>query len=148
MNRTADTNVLRAVLALMATLALTACGGGGGPQPGADDVAVTLRDYAVEVADSTLPAGSTKLAIQNVGAGVHELEVFAVPAGVDAAALPVANSVADTDSAGLTVVDEIENVAPGTRPSLTVSLQPGTYVFMCNLPTHYQLGMHAVVTVE
>lgn len=132
--------------ATIAALLLAGCG--GGPQSGVETVQVALRDYVVEVADTTLSAGSTKLAVQNTGASVHELEVFSVPAGVDAAALPVVNNVADTDSAGLTVVDEVEDVAPGTSPTLTVDLQPGTYVFICNLPTHYQLGMHAVVTVE
>jgi uncharacterized cupredoxin-like copper-binding protein len=133
-------------LAAVAALAFTACGGGASPS--IDGLAVTLRDYTVEVADTTLPSGSTKLAIQNAGAATHELEVFSVPDGVDAAALPIVSGVADTDSAGLTIIDEIEDIAPGTSPTLTVSLQPGRYIFICNLPTHYQLGMHALVTVE
>ena len=127
-------------------MAAVACS--GSPQASADGVQVTLRDFAVDVADTTLPTGSTKLAIHNSGAAVHELEVFKVPAGVDAAALPVTNNVADTDSAGLTVVDEVENVAPSTGANLTVNLEPGTYAFICNLPTHYGLGMHTIVTVE
>jgi plastocyanin len=120
----------------------------GGPQASADGVPVTIRDFSVTVGSSTLPAGSNKLAIQNSGATVHELEVFTVPAGVDPAALPVVNSVADTASVGMTIVDEKEDIAPGTGASLTVNLQPGTYAFICNLPTHYGLGMHATVTVQ
>jgi len=135
-------------LTLAGVIAVAAVACSGSPQASADGVQVTLRDFAVDVADTTLSAGSAKLAIHNSGAAVHELEVFKVPAGVDAAALPVTNNVADTDSAGLTVIDEVENVAPSTGANLTVTLDPGTYVFMCNLPTHYGLGMHAIVTVE
>ncbi len=138
--------MLRLTLAGATALAAVACS--GSPQASADGVQVTLRDFAVDVSDTTLPTGSNKLAIHNSGAAVHELEVFKVPAGVDAAALPVTNNVADTDSAGLTVIDEVENVAPSTGANLTVNLEPGTYAFMCNLPTHYGLGMHAIVTVE
>ena len=137
-----------AALTLAGATALAAVACSGSPQASADGVQVTLRDFAVDVSDTTLPTGSNKLAIHNSGAAVHELEVFKVPAGVDAAALPVTNNVADTDSAGLTVIDEVENVAPSTGANLTVNLEPGTYAFMCNLPTHYGLGMHAIITVE
>jgi len=137
-----------ASLTFAAVVGLVAACGGGTPQASADGVPVTLRDFSVTVGSSTLAAGSNKLAIQNSGATVHELEVFTVPAGVDPAAIPVVNSVADTASVGMTVVDEKEDIAPGTGASLTVNLQPGTYVFMCNLPTHYGLGMHATVTVQ
>jgi uncharacterized cupredoxin-like copper-binding protein len=137
-----------AALTLAGATALAAVACSGSPQASAAGVAVTLRDFAVDVADTTLPTGSNKLAIHNSGAALHELEVFKVPAGVDAAALPVTNNVADTDSAGLTVIDEVENVAPSTGANLTVNLEPGTYAFICNLPTHYGLGMHTIVTVE
>ena len=132
----------------MATTALAAVACGGSPAASQGGVQVTLRDFAVDVADTSPPAGSTQIRVTNAGAAVHELEVFTVPAGVDVAAIPVTNSVADTDSVGMTVVDEVENVAPATSANLTVNLQPGTYAFMCNLPTHYGLGMHTVVTVE
>jgi len=131
----------------VAILALVAACGGGQPSGSNDGVPVTLRDFSVQTS-ATLPSGSNKLAVHNSGATLHELEVFKVPAGVDPANIPVANSVADTNSVGMTVVDEVENIAPGTGSSLSVNLQPGTYVFMCNLPTHYGLGMHATVTVQ
>ena len=136
-----------AVVLGVAALVVGACGGGAQSSGGAG-VQTTLSDFAIAVADTSLPAGATKLAVTNAGATVHELEVFTVPAGVDVAALPVANNVADTDSVGMTVVDEVEDVAPGTGTTLNVTLQPGTYAFLCNLPTHYGLGMHTVVTVE
>ena len=90
-----------ASLTFAAVVGLVAACGGGTPQASADGVAVTLRDFSVTVGSSTLPAGSNKLAIQNAGATVHELEVFTVPAGVDPAAIPVVNSVADTASVGM-----------------------------------------------
>jgi uncharacterized cupredoxin-like copper-binding protein len=36
---------------------------------------------------------------------------------------------------------------PGTTKTLTIDLAPGHYVFLCNLPGHYQSGMHVDVTV-
>ena len=77
--------------------------------------------FAIAVSDSSLPAGANKLAINNAGATLHELEVFTLPAGVDAANFPVSNNVADTDSVGMTVVDEVEDIAPGTGTSLNVT---------------------------
>jgi plastocyanin len=137
-----------AALSVAALIGLTAACSGGPSGSGPGGVPVTLRDFSVILGSSSLPAGSNQLAIQNSGATVHELEVFTVPTGVDPAAIPVVNGVADTNSVGMTVVDEVEDIAPGTGKSLTVNLEPGTYVFMCNLPTHYGLGMHATVTVQ
>ena len=44
------------------------------------------------------------------------------------------------------VVDEVEDIAPSTSTSLTVTLEPGTYAMLCNLPGHYAQGM--VTTFE
>ena len=127
--------------------ALATIGCGGNPQASAAGVPVTLRDFAVDVA-TTLPAGSNTLAITNSGAAVHELEIAQLPAGADPASIQVANNVADLAGAGVTIIDEAEDIAPSTHTSLTVDLPAGTYVFLCNVPTHYGLGMHTVVTVE
>jgi len=140
----------RAGLALLASLILVAaaCSGGPGPSGARSDVQVTLKDFSMELSDATVPAGEVRLAIANQGANIHEVEVFTLPDGVDPNSLSVTNSVADTDSAGLAVIDEVEDIAPSTSATLPVTLQPGRYALICNLPTHYQLGMHATLTVE
>ena len=140
--------VRRVALALSAVALVAAACNSGSPAASGGSVQTTLRDFAIDVSDSTLAKGQVQLSITNSGAAVHELEVFSVPAGVDVARLTVTNSVADTDSAGMTVIDEVEDVAPSTSTTLTVNLTPGTYAFICNLPTHYGLGMHTAVTVE
>ena len=45
------------------------------------------------------------------------------------------------------MVDEVENLVPDGRSTLTVDLSPGTYLVICNLPGHYARGMSAVLTV-
>lgn len=59
--------------------------------------------------------------------------------------LEVDHSVADTT--GLELVDEVENVLSGSTTRLTVRLEPGTYLVVCNLPDHYQQGMWTYLTV-
>jgi uncharacterized cupredoxin-like copper-binding protein len=49
---------------------------------------------------------------------------------------------------GVTHIDEIPGLNKGDSKDLTVDLKPGKYVVICNLPTHYQLGMHAAFTVK
>jgi uncharacterized cupredoxin-like copper-binding protein len=126
-------------------LAASACGGGGSSDA---DVDVELRDFSIDMSTNSVTAGSVTFAATNDGPSVHEIEIFSVPDGVDGDALEVASSVADTDAAGLEVVDEVEEIVPGDAPSLTVDLDAGTYAVICNLPGHYQQGMHASFTVQ
>jgi len=61
-------------------------------------------------------------------------------------ALPVKNGT--VDEGGLTIVDENEDIAPSTTATLSVDLKAGSYVIICNLPGHYEQGMHAGFTVS
>ena len=47
-----------------------------------------------------------------------------------------------TKSAG-----EVSELDPGKSGTLTVNLQPGTYLLVCNQPGHYAAGMWAMFTV-
>jgi uncharacterized cupredoxin-like copper-binding protein len=129
-------------LALLAS----ACGGESGA--GSGDVQVTLKDFSIDLSTTTVPAGDVTFDASNEGPSVHEFEIFSVPDGVDPTDLPVESNVADTDSQGLVVIDEVEDIAPATTASLTVSLEPGSYALICNLSEHYEQGMSIAITVE
>jgi uncharacterized cupredoxin-like copper-binding protein len=123
-------------------LLATACSGGGGK----GGVQVTLRDFKIDLAATSVLAGTVRFTARNEGPSIHELEVFSVPAGVDPNHLPIEANVADTEGPGLEVVDEVEDIAPSTSATLTVSLEPGSYVLICNLAGHYQQGMRLAFT--
>jgi uncharacterized cupredoxin-like copper-binding protein len=123
-------------------LVAVACSGGAEA-----DVTVTLRDDGITLSSDTLPAGETTFEGVNEGTETHELEVFIVPDGVDANALPVEGDTVPAD-AMLEVVDEVEDIAPGTAGLLNLTLDPGNYAVICNLPGHYANGMHTTFTVE
>ncbi len=133
-----------AVIAIVSVLLLTgvACSSNGSAE---GDVQVSLKDFDLTVSPTDVPAGQVTLAATNAGPSTHEFEVFSVADGVDANDLPVEDDVAVTD--GLTLVDELEDVLPGSTASLDVDLEPGTYAVVCNLPEHYAQGMHATLKV-
>ena len=43
---------------------------------------------------------------------------------------------------------EAEKIDTGGLKSINLNLPAGKYVFICNLPGHYKLGMHATFTVN
>jgi uncharacterized cupredoxin-like copper-binding protein len=122
--------------------ASTACGGGEEP-----DVTVTLRDDGITLSVTSVAAGELRFEGVNEGTVTHEFEVFEVPGGVDANALPMDGDVATADET-LTVIDEVEDLAPGTSAPLNLALEPGNYAVLCNLPGHYANGMHTTFTVS
>jgi uncharacterized cupredoxin-like copper-binding protein len=123
-----------------------ACSGNGG---GEDvDLQIDLADFSIQLSTDTLHAGDLTLAASNAGPTTHEFEVFSMPADTNLDELEIVNDVADVDAAGMTVVDEVEDIVAGTTAELNVSLEPGTYAVICNLPGHYAQGMHASFTVE
>ncbi len=102
----------------------------------------------VMVSAATIPAGEVTFKAVNSSTDiVHEMVVAALPDM--AVGLPYEEDIArvneDVDGANLGEVAELE---PGEAGSLTIRLQPGTYVLYCNIAGHYASGMWTLLTVE
>lgn len=116
-------------------------------------VAVTLEEWAVAADPSSVAAGSVTFDVTNEGPDdVHEFVI--IQTDLSPTELPTAAD-GSVDEAGgeMTVVDEIEDIAVGDTQSLTVDLEAGAYVLLCNIyddteqEAHYQEGMRAPFTV-
>ena len=101
---------------------------------------VTVLDYRIAM-PVTMHAGTHKLQLVNAGAQPHELLVFRT--ALRASALPVdENGKVIEESPQLDkVLDSGNSLDPNKTQPLMVSLTPGHYVAICNLPAHYRLGM-------
>jgi uncharacterized cupredoxin-like copper-binding protein len=130
------------------TLTASACGGGGGG--GGKGVSATLSEWQIKLDPSSAGNGQVTFNISNQGANVHEFVVFKTDLAPDA--LPTktveGSTEVDEEASGLTLVDEKEDIAPGSSVDLTVNLEPGSYVVICNIAGHYEKGMHAAFTVS
>jgi uncharacterized cupredoxin-like copper-binding protein len=142
-------------LGLCADLTATACGSNkpatqpptsSAPTSGA--VSIIEKDFSLAVNPATSAAGLVTFTITNQGPSVHEFVVF--KSDLDPGALPLKadGSAVNEDGAGVSHIDEKEDIANGGTASLAIALQPGKYVLICNLPGHYKLGMRAGLTVS
>lgn len=144
---------MRALRLLVAGLALAlaavACGGGA-----KTTVSVTLQEFSVIPAQESAPAGEVTFDVENKGPNdTHEFVVIKTDLAPDA--LPTdENGAVDEEGEGIEVIDEIEDIAVGDSQSVTVNLDAGSYVLICNIydadeqEAHYQEGMRTAFTVE
>jgi uncharacterized cupredoxin-like copper-binding protein len=110
-------------------------------------IAIGEKDFAITADPSSAKKGSTTFNVDNAGPSTHEFVVFATDLAPDA--LPLADDGnVDEEGAGVTHIDEIEDIGSGCQASLTVDLDPGNYVLICNLPGHYAAGMHVEYKVK
>lgn len=136
------------VLAIaLATLA--ACGGGGGgnatPKPSPERLAGQLKEFSVAFAKTSLPAGRVRFVVQNAGTVKHMFVVLRTDLAPDK--LPVEGNVVDVKGAGVTLVGQIDPFDPGKVERKVVTVSAGAHVLICNVPTHYQQGMRAALTI-
>ena len=124
---------------------------------GESSVAVTLQEFAVAVEPASVPAGTVTFDVTNEGPDdVHEFVVISTDLGPTELPTDEDGAVLEKGK-GIEVVDEIEDIPVGENPTLTVDLDAGTYVLICNilqkesdgtLEAHYSEGMRASFTVE
>jgi plastocyanin len=150
--RTAPLPLRSAALLLAASLAaLSACGGsdeGDGAaapaatssadSPGTGDsgspsapagesrqITATEADFSISLDSTELTAGDYEIEVVNDGGATHDLVVERD--GEDVAAS--------------------EDIAPGASGTVSVTLEPGEYVFYCSIGNHRAMGMEVTVTV-
>lgn len=107
-------------------------------------VAVTLKDFGVAATPASVPAGKVTFAAQNTGASPHEFLV--VRSDLAPGSLPQVNQKM-VDEKQVEVVGKTEPFDGGSKRELTVDVQPGRYVLLCNVPSHYISGMYTAFTV-
>ena len=113
------------------------------------DVVVTLQQWSITPSSTTVAAGAITFSVTNDGTIPHEFVVLSTD--TSAADFPIesfegeSNRI-DEDTVG-TNMGETGDMEPDTTMSKTIDLAPGHYAFVCNLPAHYDLGMHVDFTV-
>jgi uncharacterized cupredoxin-like copper-binding protein len=130
-------------LALLAIL-VASCGGAPEAAPTDSQVVAEMTDYKITVNVPSAKAGKIKIGVRNLAAMEHSFEVIKTDLPQDK--LPVDGASAKAKEDGK--VGEIKSLPAGKSGALTLDLQPGKYVFICNVAGHYQLGMHTGFTVD
>ncbi len=106
----------------------------GGP------ITVQLRDFGIKLSSASAPAGEVTLDMKNVGEYPHELVL--IRTDQDAANLPHLAVELKVIEDGLDIVGRVRDLQTGQSASLTVNLEAGHYVVMCNISGHYDGGMY------
>lgn len=115
--------------------------------PGAErSVGVSLTEFVVEPSVASISAGTVTFNVSNDGAIFHNLLVVATDLPPDG--LPTNDATFTADESRLDVVGSTATLNPGETVELTVDLTVGNYVLICNIPTHYEIGMTVAFRVE
>ena len=135
-------------IALATLIGLSLVMGACGEQTPAFDaksvqLVVEMRDYAVVPSVTTIKAGTVKIGVRNNATMLHDLVVIKSDLAPDK--LPYDTGAAKAVETG--IVGKV-GINPQRSAALTVTLEPGKYVLICNVAGHYQLGMRASLTVE
>ncbi len=131
-------------LALAAALLAT-------PALAAETVAVELvgergGEMALRLDQDSVPAGEVTFQVTNAAQDTpHEMIVVRLDeAGQELAVDPATEKV---DEAAIDDLGEVDGLKAGQSGELTVELEPGPYMLICNLKGHYAAGMEAPFTV-
>jgi len=114
-----------------------------------ETVSVSLNQWTITPTATTVPSGAVTFDVTNDGTMTHEFVVLQTATA--ASEIPIKSFEGETDrinedTAG-TNVGETGDMEAGISQTLKLDLAPGHYVLVCNLPSHYGLGMHTDFTV-
>lgn len=106
----------------------------------ASSVSVVLKEWTLKASAQRVPAGKVTFVVRNAGKMKHEFVVIRTNAAPNA--LPMKGAQAREAGA-----KRIEAFGPGGTKRLTLTLAPGKYVLICNMPGHYKAGQRLAFVV-
>jgi len=140
-----------------ATMGGTTTGGRGGMMGG---TTTGGRNYMgggvmrLSVDRATVPSGSVSFVATNVGSIDHELVILPLADNQRAGVRPIGadSKISEEGSLAEASASGAEGAGDGIRPGssgwVTLTLAPGRYELVCNLPGHYGAGMTTELTVS
>lgn len=137
----------RAVLAIAALSAFCAVS----PAFAAETVAVSLvgergGEMAIKLDHASMPAGQITFHVVNSAMNTPH-EMVLVKADSPDAKLAVDAATNRVNEKALTSEGEVGGLKAGQSGDLSVKLEPGNYMLICNVKGHYAAGMHIAFTV-
>lgn len=140
------TSSLPRSLVLLLTVLAVSCGGAAEP-----DVDITkgqiradLREHVITLTSNEVRAGEVTFVVRNRGGQAHDLILLKTDLAADA--VPIDPQTQKASEEGR--VGGIDLLGPGRTANLRLTLEPGHYVLICNVPTHYGLDMRTELTVR
>jgi uncharacterized cupredoxin-like copper-binding protein len=101
---------------------------------------------AITVDTAKVKAGEVTFVVTNNSKEmIHEMLV--APAD-PAKPLPFVAADSRVDEEASKDLGEVSELDSGKSGSLTITLEPGTYILFCNIAGHYMAGMWTLITVE
>lgn len=133
--------IAAAVLLLLAVPAGASAASAAGAGGSATTVRTQLMEWMVMPSKNSVPAGKVTFVAANMGKVKHDLVVLKTK--LAPSKLPMVGSKAkEVGLVGRTPV-----FGPEQTRRLTLTLTPGRYVLICNVPAHYMAGMRVAFKV-
>jgi uncharacterized cupredoxin-like copper-binding protein len=117
----------------------------GMAMPGAGDMSKATMGITVD--SNNIHAGEvTLVAINDSKDLVHEMLI--APIRSTYSPLPYNNVKKRVDEDAAHSLGEVSELDPGQTGALRITLKPGTYILLCNVPGHYAMGMWTTIVVK
>jgi uncharacterized cupredoxin-like copper-binding protein len=128
----------------------------GGPMMGGPEVGGGVRGGMMRLTADTgsVPHGAVSFVATNLGSINHELVILPLPANqiVGTRALRADSTIDESTSIGeasnTCAAGTGEGIAPASSSWTTLTLAPGRYELLCDIPGHYAAGMYTQLTVR
>ena len=131
-------------LAAALLFVLSACS--SAPAATGGQLTATLTDNTIQLSQASVPNGPVTITVKNTGTVVHTLVVLKTNLSHDKIPFDASDQ-AKADERGK-VGGTTAQLKPGQSTDIKLDLTSGKYVLICNELAHYQIGMHAPLTVN
>lgn len=131
------------VAALVALTALAAGAAIGSAGSASATVKVAVKEFSLKPAAKSVPSGQVTFIVVNSGRVDHELVVLRTSRAASRLFLASTRDVYEVGR-----IAKTKPIDAGRSKNLTLTLKPGHYALICNLPGHYRAGQYADFTVR